>query len=88
MIHLEDCIGIIQKIIESNIWEETFNAAAPFHPIRKAYYTQKAIELNLDAAAYLNNNDAYHFFKQIDGLLFTGPTNTNVMDLLIILRHP
>ena len=49
---------------------------------------KKAIELNLDAAAYLNNNDAYHFFKQIDGLLFTGPTNTNVMDLLIILRHP
>lgn len=49
---------------------------------------KKAIELNLDVAAYLNNNDAYHFFKQTDSLLFTGPTNTNVMDLLIILRHP
>lgn len=49
---------------------------------------KKAIELNLDVAAYLNNNDAYYFFNQIDGLLFTGPTNTNVMDLLIILRHP
>jgi nucleoside-diphosphate-sugar epimerase len=47
LIHLEDCIGIILKIIQKNVWGETFNAAAPFHPSRSAYYTQKAVELNL-----------------------------------------
>ena len=44
----EDCIGIILKIIESNCWGETFNAVAPFHPSREAYYTQKAKEYDLE----------------------------------------
>jgi len=47
LIHLDDCIGIIKKIIEKDIWNETFNAVCPFHPTRKDYYTQKAIALNL-----------------------------------------
>ena len=48
LIHQEDCIGIILKIIESNCWGETFNAVAPFHPSREAYYTQKAKEYDLE----------------------------------------
>ncbi|HQE34305.1 MAG TPA: SDR family oxidoreductase [Flavobacterium alvei] len=48
LIHQDDCIGIILKIIESNSWNETFNAVTPFHPTRKEYYTQKAIDLKLD----------------------------------------
>lgn len=48
LIHQDDCIGIILEIIESNSWNETFNAVTPFHPSRKEYYTQKAIDLNLD----------------------------------------
>jgi nucleoside-diphosphate-sugar epimerase len=48
LIHQEDCIGIILKIIEKDSWNETYNAASPFHPSREDYYTQKAIELNLE----------------------------------------
>ncbi|WP_293894909.1 SDR family NAD(P)-dependent oxidoreductase [Flavobacterium sp.] len=47
LIHQTDCIGIIQTIIEQNCFGETFNAVAPFHPARKIYYTQKALELHL-----------------------------------------
>jgi nucleoside-diphosphate-sugar epimerase len=47
LIHQEDCIGIIEKIMETDCWNETFNAVAPFHPSRENYYTQKAIELDL-----------------------------------------
>ncbi len=47
LIHQEDCMGIIKKVIEINSWGETFNGVAPFHPSRKEYYTQKAVELNL-----------------------------------------
>jgi glycerate-2-kinase len=39
----------------------------------------------LDPEVYLNNNDSYNFFKKIDGLLITGPTGTNVMDVQIII---
>lgn len=42
-----------------------------------------AQELRIDE--FIANNDAYHFFAQLDDLLITGPTNTNVMDLRIIL---
>lgn len=48
LIHQDDCIGIILKIIESNCWGETFNAVAPFHPSREDYYTQIAKEYNLE----------------------------------------
>ena len=41
---------------------------------------------NLDADAFLENNDAYHFFRALDDLVITGPTNTNVNDLILVLR--
>lgn len=52
LIHQIDCIGIIEKILrqaqnDNWDWNETFNAVAPYHPTRKAYYTQKAMELHL-----------------------------------------
>ena len=45
----------------------------------------RALELGVDVEAYLANNDSYHVFKALGDLLLTGPTNTNVMDLRIIL---
>jgi hydroxypyruvate reductase/glycerate 2-kinase len=39
----------------------------------------------LDPDAYLAENDSYNFFKQVGGLLITGPTGTNVMDVQIII---
>jgi len=46
-IHQGDCIGIILKIIESDSWDEIYNAVSPFHPTREGYYTQKSTELIL-----------------------------------------
>lgn len=45
----------------------------------------RAARLGLNAAAYLARNDAYHFFHELGDLIITGPTNTNVNDLAIIL---
>ena len=39
----------------------------------------------IDVQAYLDNNDAYHALQACDGLLFTGPTGTNVNDVSIAL---
>ncbi len=35
---------------------------------------------------YLDNNDSYNFFKKYGGLVFTGPTGTNLMDVGVVLR--
>ncbi len=45
----------------------------------------RAHALGLDPQEYLDNNDSYHFFAKLSDLYKTGPTNTNVMDLRIIL---
>ena len=45
----------------------------------------RAVACNLKVEEFFANNDSYHFFKELDDLLLTGPTNTNVMDLRIIL---
>ena len=39
-----------------------------------------------DIRDFLQNNDSYYFFKKHGGLMFTGPTHTNLMDIGIILR--
>tara|TARA_B100000519_G_scaffold203390_1_gene226164 strand:+ start:6195 stop:7541 length:1347 start_codon:yes stop_codon:yes gene_type:complete len=38
-----------------------------------------------DAADHLHRNDAYTFFKLLDGLILCGPTHTNVCDLRVVL---
>lgn len=45
----------------------------------------RAGEMGMDPRRFLSNNDSYHFFKNLDDLLITGPTNTNVMDLRMML---
>jgi len=47
----------------------------------------RAHACGMDPRAYLDNNDAYTFFKALDQLLFTGPTHTNVMDVQVGLRR-
>ncbi|MBN8565578.1 MAG: SDR family oxidoreductase [Flavobacteriales bacterium] len=56
LIHQQDCIQIIQKIIENEVWNTVLNAVAPFHPTRKKYYTEKALEQNL-AQPQFNENE-------------------------------
>lgn len=41
-------------------------------------------ELNLNSEDYLQRNDAYRFFEQLDSLIKTGPTHTNVCDLRVV----
>ena len=46
---------------------------------------KNATNLHLDMEEYINNCDSYHFFKHEGGLIISGPTQTNVMDLIIVL---
>lgn len=45
----------------------------------------RAERLGLKAAESLAGNDSYHFFDPLGDLIRTGPTNTNVMDVRLIL---
>jgi glycerate 2-kinase len=41
---------------------------------------------NINVDDYLLNNDSYHFFRNTDMHIITGPTQTNVMDIIMVLK--
>jgi hydroxypyruvate reductase len=45
---------------------------------------RRAEALGLEAASHLSRNDAYPFFDKLGDLLKTGPTGTNVNDLIFL----
>jgi hydroxypyruvate reductase len=45
----------------------------------------RTLSRNPEAARYLEANDSYHYFEALNDLVKTGPTNTNVMDVRLIL---
>jgi hydroxypyruvate reductase len=46
---------------------------------------QRAAALGLEAADYLSRNDAYPFFQALGDLIRSGPTGTNVNDLVFLI---
>ena len=46
---------------------------------------RKARQRGRSPGDYLADNDSYRFFDQLGGLFKTGPTRTNVMDLMCLL---
>ncbi len=44
---------------------------------------RRGLKLGLDANAFLQNNDSHNFFKKLNDLIITGPTGTNVNDIII-----
>jgi glycerate 2-kinase len=38
-----------------------------------------------EAQKHLDANDSYHYFEELGDLVITGPTNTNVMDVRVML---
>ena len=63
MIQREDCIGIIEEILkqvqhDNWEWNQTFNAVAPQHPTRKAYYHKKAEIFNLPLPTFAEDSES------------------------------
>lgn len=53
--------------------------------VADSHTSVNALKLKLDMEQYINNCNSYNFFKNEGGLIITGPTQTNVMDLMIAL---
>ncbi len=45
----------------------------------------RALQQGLDPRHFLDHNDSYRFFSEMEALVKTGPTGTNVMDVRMIL---
>jgi nucleoside-diphosphate-sugar epimerase len=68
IIHRDDCIEIINHIIQQEIWGEVFNACADEHPLRKDYYRQAAILAGFEPPEFAENGHVYFKIVNSDKL--------------------
>ena len=47
LIHQNEAVALLISIIEQGDWGKIINGVAPYHPTRKAYYTEKALAMGL-----------------------------------------
>jgi hydroxypyruvate reductase len=79
---LGDCAGIALLAAGTDGEDGPTDAAGAF--VTEAV-VRAAREQKLDAHDFLRRNDAYSFFQRTSGLFITGPTQTNVCDLRVVL---
>lgn len=63
MIHLDDCIGVIQGIIKQSIWGKVLNACSPSSETRKSFYESAADELGIESPTF---SDQQAPFKKVN----------------------
>ena len=57
LIHRDDCINIIDKIVASDIWGDVFNACADSHPSKQAFYSAAARQFGAPPPVFEPNTE-------------------------------
>lgn len=60
MIHRDDCINILQLIIEKGMWGKIYNGCADTHPTKRAFYTHAAKLTNVPVPLFSEANDGLY----------------------------
>ncbi|MGV8877419.1 MAG: SDR family NAD(P)-dependent oxidoreductase [Sphingobacteriaceae bacterium] len=55
LVHLDDCIGIVETLLEKQIYGGTYHVSTPSHPTRAAFYKLAAIKANLPGPHFKND---------------------------------
>jgi nucleoside-diphosphate-sugar epimerase len=64
LIHRDDCINILDRIVTNDIWDETFNACADSHPSKREFYSHAARMMGAPLPDF--EDSAVRSFKIID----------------------
>lgn len=70
LIHLDDCVGIANRIMQQQAFGNVFNACCPHHPARSHFYTLAAAAADLQAPAFIAKKNRW---KIVDSL-YVQPT--------------
>ena len=88
----EMILGCVNDLFEKNIVFASFatdgidGMSDAAGAIADGFTLSQAQRKGLDPDVFLRDNNSYEFFKNLDDLLMTGPTGTNVMDVQIVIR--
>lgn len=79
LIHLDDCVGIIDAIVKQSAWHQTFNGCADSHPTKRQFYTHMARLANMPEPEFASYD--YLFYKIV--------SNQKIKTQLhYLFRHP
>ena len=80
--------GVPEKIVVASVGTDGVDGPTP---AAGAFATPESVSraraLGLDAVTMLANNDSHSFFSALGDCIITGPTGTNVNDLVIVLVY-
>ena len=54
LVHLDDCIGITEAVIEKDAFGFVFNAVLPSHPTKTDFYTATTLQAGLPAPSFID----------------------------------
>jgi len=88
----EMVLGSVEELIDSDVIFASFatdgvdGASDAAGAIADGFTMLRANKKKLDPNKFLQENNSYEFFKELNDLFITGPTGTNVMDIQIIIK--
>lgn len=59
LIHLEDCLGLIEAVIDKGFWGETLNGCASEHPFKEDYYSWAAKQFHITPPIFTSEEMAH-----------------------------
>ncbi|MEX2261732.1 MAG: glycerate kinase [Bryobacteraceae bacterium] len=80
-----DLAGLPSSVVLSGGTDGTDGPTDAAGAIADGDSVSRAAALGMKAQEYLAANDSYRYFQPLGDLLMTGPTNTNVMDVRLLL---
>ena len=66
LIHLTDCIGISNAIIDKQAFGYTYNAVSPSHPSRAEFYTKATTASGLEAPQFIEENKSWKIVSSVN----------------------
>ncbi len=57
LVHRDDCVAVVEALLEADVRGEVFNVCADEHPTRRALYTQAARRLGLEPPTFNPDGD-------------------------------
>ena len=58
LIHRDDCIAILERLVANGPWGEVFNCCADTHPSKREFYSHAASQLGSDPPRFEDSPDA------------------------------
>jgi glycerate 2-kinase len=79
-------IGRLSKVLVSSIGTDGIDGPTrAAGAVADGSTVERGLRKGLDADTYLRENNSHEFFKKLKDLIVTGPTGTNVNDILIAI---